>query len=339
MNFVDEVEIFLKAGDGGDGMSSFRREKFVEFGGPDGGNGGNGGDIIFKADHSINTLMFYRNHKNIHAVNGKNGAKARRTGESARPLYLKVPLGTQIINAENTVVADLLSKDDAFLACQGGHGGAGNACLKNSINKAPKESINGAPGEEGYFFLKLKVLADVGLLGLPNAGKSSFLASFSKAKPKIADYPFTTLTPNLGVVEIGDDGFVVADIPGLIKGAHQGLGLGIQFLKHLERCKMFVHIVDSSKHNLVAQYLEVRNELSVYNPDLLKRPEIVIFNKTDLVTNEEIQDKIHHFEEKTNIQVYQNSKIYKKNSILHIIKDILDSLKSDDTQEIYDPIS
>ena len=339
MYFVDEVKVFLKAGSGGDGLVSFRREKFVEFGGPDGGNGGRGGNIIFVADESINTLIYYRNNKNIFAEDGYRGGKSNCTGKNGNDSYLKVPVGTQIINDTGNVVADLLSHDDQFCICQGGKGGAGNACFKNSTNQAPRQNVEGRSGEDGDFILKLKVLADVGLLGLPNVGKSTFLSIFSGAKPKISDYPFTTLIPNLGVVELEYHQFIIADIPGLIKGANQGVGLGIQFLKHLERCKIFLHILDVTSDSLVEDYTNIRTELSLYNKSLLEKIEIVLVNKIDLLSENLVSKKVQSLKEYLpNTEIYQMSVIKQNYDVIYRLHTLLSSLEDKSHDNYYSPL-
>ena len=293
MKFLDEAKIYLKAGDGGNGSASFRHEKFIEFGGPDGGNGGKGGDIIFEAIPNLNTLIDFRYQQHFKAERGQNGAGRSCTGASADDLIIKVPTGTQIVAEDGvTILADLEHDGDKFIAAHGGQGGRGNESFKSSTNQAPRRADPGEPGEELWVWLRLKLIADVGLIGLPNAGKSTFLAAVSRARPKIADYPFTTLYPNLGVVHVDDKELVVADIPGLIEGASEGAGLGTRFLKHVERCSVLLHLVDGTAENVADAYLTIRQELKNYSTVLFQKPEIVALNKIDALTPELIGQKV-----------------------------------------------
>lgn len=293
MKFLDEAKIYIKAGDGGNGACSFRHEKFLEFGGPDGGNGGNGGDVVFVAADNLNTLIDFRYQQHFKAERGKNGAGRNCTGASGNDLIIKVPVGTQIIAEDNkTLLADLTKLDDRFVAARGGKGGRGNDSYKSSTNQAPRQADEGTPGEECWVWLKLKLIADVGLLGMPNAGKSTFLSVVSRAKPKIADYPFTTIHPNLGMAKIDDSEILIADIPGLIEGASEGVGLGVRFLKHVERCRALIHLIDGTAENVSAPYKTIRAELQKYGADLLDKPEIVVLNKIDALTPEEIKSKV-----------------------------------------------
>jgi GTP-binding protein len=286
MKFLDEAKIHLKAGDGGNGVVAFRREKFIEFGGPDGGNGGRGGDIIAEAVEGLNTLIDYRYAQHFRARKGGDGAGADRTGADAEDVVLKVPVGTVILaDDKKTVLADLTRPGQRVVLCRGGDGGFGNAHFKSSTNRAPRKATPGWPGEERSVWLRLKLIADAGLVGLPNAGKSTFLAAVSAAKPKIADYPFTTLHPQLGVVRLSaSEEFVLADIPGLIEGAHEGAGLGDRFLGHIERCAVLLHLVDGSQPDPAKAYRTVRAELAGYGGGLSEKPEIVALNKADAMT-------------------------------------------------------
>ncbi|MGG5822553.1 GTPase ObgE [Falsiroseomonas sp. HW251] len=286
MKFLDEAKVHLKAGDGGDGVVAFRREKYIEFGGPDGGNGGKGGDVVVEAVDGLNTLIDYRYTQHFKARKGGNGAGSDRTGGASEDVVLKVPVGTQILaDDKETLLADLTQVGQRVVLCHGGDGGRGNAHYKTSTNRAPRRADKGYPGEERAVWLRLKLIADAGLVGLPNAGKSTFLAAVSAARPKIADYPFTTLHPQLGVVRPdASTEFVLADIPGLIEGAHEGAGLGDRFLGHVERCAVLLHLVDGTQADPAGAYHTVRAELEGYGGGLADKPEIVALNKTDSMT-------------------------------------------------------
>jgi GTP-binding protein len=286
MKFLDEAKVWVKAGDGGDGVIAFRREKYIEFGGPDGGNGGKGGDVVIEAVDGLNTLIDYRYAQHFKARKGGNGAGQDRTGAGSDDVILKVPVGTQILTDEKDVLlADLDEIGKRVVICQGGDGGHGNAHFKSATNRAPRRADKGWPGEERYIWLRLKLIADVGLVGLPNAGKSTFLSVVSAARPKIADYPFTTLHPQLGVVRLNaTEEFVLADLPGLIEGAAEGAGLGTRFLGHVERCKVLLHLVDGSAADPARAYRTIRRELAEYGHGLEDRPELVALNKADAMT-------------------------------------------------------
>jgi GTP-binding protein len=286
MKFLDEAKVHLKAGDGGDGVVAFRREKYIEFGGPDGGNGGKGGDVLVEAVDGLNTLIDYRYAQHFRARKGGNGAGSDRTGAASDDVVLKVPVGTQVLDEDReTLLADLTKVGQRVVLCRGGDGGRGNAYYKTSTNRAPRRADKGWPGEERSVWLRLKLIADAGLVGLPNAGKSTFLAAVSAAKPKIADYPFTTLHPQLGVVRPdATTEFVLADIPGLIEGASEGAGLGDRFLGHVERCAVLLHLVDGTQPDPARAYATVRAELKGYGGGLVDKPEIVALNKTDAMT-------------------------------------------------------
>ncbi len=286
MKFLDEAKVWVKAGDGGDGVVAFRREKYIEFGGPDGGNGGKGGDVIAEAVEGLNTLIDYRYAQHFKARKGGNGAGNDRTGAGSDDVTLKVPVGTQILGEDKeTLLADLDAPGKRMVIAKGGDGGFGNANYKTSTNRAPRRADKGWPGEERWIWLRLKLIADAGLVGLPNAGKSTFLAAVSAAKPKIADYPFTTLHPQLGVVRLNaTEEFVIADIPGLIEGAHEGAGLGDRFLGHVERCAVLLHLIDGTQPDPAGAYRTIRAELAGYGHGLAEKPEIVALNKLDAMT-------------------------------------------------------
>jgi GTP-binding protein len=296
MKFLDPAKVYVRSGEGGRGAVSFRREKFIEFGGPDGGDGGRGGDVWAEAVDGLNTLIDYRYHQHFKAKAGGHGMGKQRAGANAPDLVLKVPAGTQILEEDNeTLIADLTRTGERVRLARGGNGGFGNAHFKSSTNRAPRRANPGEEGEERWIWLRLKLIADAGLVGLPNAGKSILLAAVSAARPKIADYPFTTLTPALGVVKVGTQGFVLADIPGLIEGAHEGQGLGTRFLGHVERCAVLLHLVDAAADDPVAGYRTVRKELKAYGAGLEKKPEIVAFNKIDAVPEDELSSKLAAF--------------------------------------------
>jgi GTPase len=292
MKFLDEAKVYVRSGDGGNGCVSFRREKFIEFGGPNGGDGGKGGDVIVRAVGGLNTLIDYRYQQHFKAKNGRGGMGKDRHGASGDDIVLDVPAGTQIYAEDGeTLLADLTDVGQRVVLARGGNGGFGNAHFKSSTNRAPRHANPGQPGEELTIRLRLKLIADAGIVGLPNAGKSTFLAAVSAAKPKIADYPFTTLHPQLGVVESDGREFVLADIPGLIEGAHEGSGLGDRFLGHVERCRVLLHLVDGTTEHAGKAYKTVRAELDAYGHGLAEKPEIVALNKADALTAEELREQ------------------------------------------------
>ena len=312
MKFLDQVKIFIKAGDGGSGSPSFRREKFIEFGGPDGGDGGKGGSIILKSERNLNTLIDYRYQQHFKARRGGDGRGKNQTGKGGDNLYLKVPIGTQVFEEDNkTLIFDFKKENDEFVVASGGRGGFGNTRFKSSTNRAPKKFTKGIKGEEFWIWLQLKTIADIGIIGLPNAGKSSLLASITSATPKIANYKFTTLNPNLGVALYDDKEITLADIPGLIEGAHTGIGLGIKFLKHIERCKTLLHLIDVNEDNLINIYKQVRYELKKYSKELIKKEELVVFNKIDLIDKKTLDEKIKKFESKIKKNVLTLSTVNK----------------------------
>ncbi|MDB4846185.1 GTPase ObgE [Candidatus Pelagibacter sp.] len=296
MKFLDQVKIFIKAGDGGSGSASMRREKFIEYGGPDGGNGGNGGSIVLKAERNLNTLIDYRYTQHFKSERGQNGLGKNQTGRRGEDLYLKVPVGTQVFEEDNkTLIFDFKSEKEKFVVAIGGKGGLGNTNFKSSTNRAPKKFTKGAIGEEFWIWLQLKTIADIGIIGLPNAGKSSLLAAITNATPKIANYKFTTLNPNLGVASYDDKEITLADIPGLIEGAHTGSGLGIKFLKHIERCKALLHMIDITDKNLEKSYNQVKNEMAKYSKKLLDKKEIIVLNKIDLLETKKVNKIMKSF--------------------------------------------
>ena len=313
MKFLDQVKIYVKAGDGGSGSPSFRREKFIEFGGPDGGDGGKGGSVMLVSERNLNTLIDFRYQQHFKAERGRDGSGKNKTGRGGENLYLKVPIGTQVFEEDNkTLIFDFKKENEEFVVAIGGKGGFGNTRFKSSTNRAPKKFTKGAIGEEFWIWLQLKTIADIGIIGLPNAGKSSLLASLTSATPKIANYKFTTLNPNLGVAIYDDKEITLADIPGLIEGAHKGTGLGIKFLKHIERCKVLLHLIDISEKNLVNSYSQVRDEMAKYSSELLKKQEIIVFNKTDLLDEEEKNKKIKEFDKIIKKPTFETSTLDKK---------------------------
>jgi GTP-binding protein len=313
MKFLDQVKIYIKAGNGGDGSPSFRREKFIEYGGPDGGDGGKGGSVILKAEQNLNTLIDYRYQQHHKAQRGDNGAGQNKTGKGGENLILKVPLGTQVFEEDNkTLIFDFIKIGEEFVAAAGGKGGLGNTRFKSSTNRAPKKFTKGTAGEEFTIWLQLKTIADIGIIGLPNAGKSSLLAAITNANPKIANYQFTTLNPNLGVASYDNKEVTIADIPGLVEGAHKGIGLGTQFLKHIERCKSLLHMIDITNENLKKSYKQIKDELKNYSTKLIKKRELVVLNKTDLIEEGEVEKIVKYFSKNTKSEVIVLSTLDKK---------------------------
>jgi len=296
MKFLDKAKIYIKAGDGGNGAASFRREKYIEFGGPNGGDGGRGGDVVFRAVPNVNTLIDYRFKTKFVAQRGQNGMGKMRTGYSGETLYLPVPTGTVILSENEEIEYADLNKDGMeYLAVRGGNGGWGNLHFKSPTNRAPRQANDGLPGEERTVVLRLKLIADIGLVGFPNAGKSTLLSAVTSARPKIANYPFTTLNPQLGVVYAHNREFVMVDLPGLIEGAHIGVGLGDRFLGHAERTKLILHIIDGTEPDWAGRYAAIRHEMDSYGGGLLTKPEIVVINKIDTMTTDELDAKISEF--------------------------------------------
>ena len=320
MKFLDQAKINLKAGNGGSGSASFRREKYVEFGGPDGGDGGDGGSILFEAERNLNTLIDYRYSQHFKAENGKPGSKKNKTGANGKDLVLKVPIGTQIYEEDNnTIIYDFKKNNEKYLVASGGKGGLGNVRFKSSTNRAPRKKTDGKKGEEFWIWLQLKIIADVGIIGLPNAGKSSLLASLTRAKPKIANYPFTTINPNLGVTYYNNKEVTLADIPGLVEGAHKGIGLGDKFLRHIERCKILLHLIDVTENDLAENYQKIRSELKSYDLSLSKKKEIIYFNKSDLLEKKILKQKLDIFTKKIK-KKYKIISVFKKDDIQTIKK-------------------
>ena len=316
MKFLDQAKIYVKAGDGGSGSASFRREKFVEFGGPDGGDGGDGGSIVLVAEENLNTLIDFRFQQYFKAERGQNGMGKKKTGKNGKDLVLKVPLGTQIFEEDNnTLIDDLTNLGQKIVVAKGGKKGLGNVRFKSSTNRAPRRKTDGSEGEGFWIWLQLKVIADVGIIGMPNAGKSSLLSALTKAKPKIANYPFTTINPNLGVAMYSDKEITLADIPGIIEGAHEGIGLGDKFLRHIERCKSLIHLIDITDKDLLKNYQKVRKELTKYSKDLLKKKEIIVFNKIDIINNEEIENRVNFFKKRIKKNIYKISVLQNKGLI------------------------
>ena len=308
MKFLDQAKIYLKSGNGGPGCVSFRREKYIEFGGPNGGNGGRGGDVIFECVDTLNTLIDFRYQQHFRAESGQGGMGKDRTGAGGDDCIVRVPVGTEIIDEDKeTVLADMVEPGQRIVFLKGGDGGFGNAHYKSSTNQAPRKSTPGWPGEERSVWLRLKLIADAGLVGLPNAGKSTFLSVVSKAKPKIADYPFTTLHPNLGVVKAGEYDCVLADIPGLIEGAHEGKGLGDRFLGHVERTSVLLHLIDATQDDLPEVYATIRNELEEYGGGLVDKPEIIAINKCDAIGPELAEDQAKTLSKAIGKEVFQIS--------------------------------
>ncbi|BBF94685.1 GTPase ObgE [Blastochloris tepida] len=293
MKFLDQAKVYVKAGDGGNGCASFRREKFIEFGGPDGGDGGRGGDIVIECVDGLNTLIDYRYQQHFKAQRGENGKGKQRHGAGGKDLVLRVPVGTQVFDDDKeTLLADLTEVGQKVVLLKGGNGGFGNMRFTTSTNRAPRRANPGEVGPERWIWLRLKLIADAGLVGLPNAGKSTFLAAVSAAKPKIADYPFTTLHPNLGVARVDEREFVIADIPGLIEGAHEGIGIGDRFLGHIERCRVLLHLVDATTEHAGKTYKAVRNELALYGGGLADKPEVVALSKADALDPDTLKEQV-----------------------------------------------
>ena len=313
MKFLDQAKIHVKAGDGGSGSASFRREKFIEFGGPDGGDGGHGGSIVFVVDKNLNTLIDFRYQQHFKAEKGKDGKGKKKTGKGGKNLILKVPIGTQIFEEDNnTLIEDLTNPEQKIVIANGGKSGLGNVRFKSSTNRAPRKKTDGNKGESFWIWLQLKVIADIGIIGMPNSGKSSLLSVLTSARPKIANYPFTTINPNLGVANYNNKEVTLADIPGLIEGAHEGVGLGDKFLRHIERCKNILHLIDITNEDLLENYSKVRKELLKYSNKLIKKKEIIVFNKIDMISDEEVNKKINTFSKKIKKKIYSISALKHK---------------------------
>src|SRR5665213_999850 len=332
MKFLDQAKVYVRSGDGGAGAVSFLREKFVEFGGPNGGNGGRGGDVVVECVDGLNTLIDYRYQQHFKAKTGTHGMGKDRHGANAEDTVLRVPVGTQVFEDDNeTLIADLTRVGQKVVLLSGGNGGFGNAHFKTSSNQAPRRANPGLEGVEKWIWLRLKLIADAGLVGLPNAGKSTFLAAVSAAKPKIADYPFTTLHPNLGVVRIGGRDFVLADIPGLIEGAHEGAGIGDRFLGHVERCAVLIHLIDGTDPDVKTAYKTIRGELAAYDEKLAEKPEIVVLHKIDALTPEDIKTKAKALKKASKAEVMQISGVTHQgvDEVLYAVIRVLDEAKAE----------
>lgn len=346
MKFLDQAKIFIKSGDGGAGCIAFRHEKYIEFGGPSGGDGGKGGNVIIKAVENLNTLIDFRYQQHFKAKKGQNGMGSEMSGAKGEDLIIKVPVGTEVVAEDGeTVIVDMTEPGQTFLIAKGGDGGRGNVRFKTSTNQAPRRAEPGWPGEEMWVWLRLKLIADVGLIGLPNAGKSTLLSAITKARPKIADYPFTTLHPHLGVAWVDNYEVVIADIPGLIEGAHEGTGLGDRFLRHVERCVVFLHLVDATDENFAKNYKTIRRELELYNPKLALKPEVVALNKCDALEEKEIAKRQKQLEKACGKKVFAISAVAKEGiwDCLHEVSKYITcaskqkTAKNENTAEPVDP--
>ena len=340
MKFLDQAKIFIQSGKGGNGCVSFRREKYVEFGGPNGGNGGKGGDVIIKCADGLNTLIDYRFKQHFKAKNGSPGMGNDKTGKSGDDIVIEVPQGTLILEEDNKeIIADIIHKDEKLRILKGGNGGFGNAHFKSSENQAPRNANNGESGEEKWIWLRLKLIADIGLIGLPNAGKSTLVSKVSQAKPKIADYPFTTLNPVLGIAKYKNYELVIADIPGLIEGAHKGKGLGHRFLGHIERCELLLHLIDANESNVIEKWKIVKEEISAYSKDLNEKKEIIVLSKSDTIDDSEIDKKVEILKKHTHKDVFKISSVTGNgiNSILRILHDNISKNSENETQISWEP--
>ena len=343
MKFLDQAKVHIKSGDGGNGCSSFRREKYIEFGGPDGGDGGRGGHVIAQCVDGLNTLIDYRYQQHFKAKTGRPGAGQQKSGASGDDIVLKLPVGTQVLNeSQETILADMTQIGQKIVLASGGDGGFGNLRYKTSTNRAPQKTLPGWPGAEKSIWLRLKLIADVGLIGLPNAGKSTLLSTVTRAKPKIADYPFTTLHPNLGVVGFLDDEFVIADIPGLIEGAHQGMGLGTRFLGHIERCSVLLHLIDVNQKDPAHAYKTIRKELEAYGADLQQKNEIIGLTKVDTLGQADAQKTqflLSEFTKKPVFLLSSSAHVGLKEVLSRLSQEIQDqqSLRKRETHPIGEP--
>ncbi len=334
MKFLDQAKVYVRSGDGGAGAVSFLREKFVEFGGPNGGNGGRGGDVVVECVDGLNTLIDYRYQQHFKAKTGTHGMGKQRTGADGADVVLRVPVGTQIFEDDNeTLIADMTEVGQRIVLLSGGNGGFGNAHFKTSSNQAPRHANPGQQGTEKWIWLRLKLIADAGLVGLPNAGKSTFLAAVSAAKPKIADYPFTTLHPNLGVVSIGERDFVLADIPGLIEGASEGAGIGDRFLGHVERCGVLIHLIDGTQDDVKLAYKTIRNELAAYDERLAEKPEIVVLNKIDAIDPDDLKEKVKVLKKASKQDVLLVSGVTGK-GVDQVLYDVIETLDAEKAERL-----
>ena len=337
MKFLDQAKVYVRSGDGGAGAVSFLREKFIEFGGPNGGNGGRGGDVVVECVDGLNTLIDYRYQQHFKAATGTHGMGKDRHGAKGKDIVLRVPVGTQIFEDDNeTLIADFTEIGQKLVLLSGGNGGFGNAHFKTSANQAPRHANPGQEGTEKWIWLRLKLIADAGLVGLPNAGKSTFLAAVSAAKPKIADYPFTTLHPNLGVVRVGERDFVLADIPGLIEGAHEGAGIGDRFLGHVERTGVLIHLIDGTQDDVKAAYKIIRGELAAYDEQLAEKPEIVVLNKIDALEPDDLKKKVAALKRASKAEVLTCSGVTGQNvqQVLYRVISVLDDAKAEAAEAI-----
>ena len=333
MKFLDQAKIHIQSGNGGNGCVSFRREKYVEFGGPNGGNGGKGGNVIIKCVDGLNTLIDYRYRQHFKAKNGSPGMGSDKTGRSGEDTIIEVPRGTLILEEDNEeVIADIIDKDQSLTILKGGNGGFGNAHFKNSENQTPRTANDGENGQEKWIWLRLKLIADIGLIGLPNAGKSTLISTVSEAKPKIADYPFTTLNPVLGIAKYNNNELVIADIPGLIEGAHEGKGLGDRFLGHIERCNLLLHLIDANDSDVINSWKTVRNEISAYSKELDEKKEIIVLSKSDSIDETKLDEKVNILKDYTYKDVFKISSVTGKGitSILRILHDNISKTEDDD---------
>ena len=340
MKFLDQAKIHIESGNGGNGCVSFRREKYVEFGGPNGGNGGKGGNVIIKCVDGLNTLIDYRYRQHFKAKNGSPGMGSDKTGRSGEDTIIEVPRGTLILEEDNEeVIADIIDKDQSLTILKGGNGGFGNAHFKNSENQTPRTANNGENGQEKWIWLRLKLIADIGLIGLPNAGKSTLISTVSEAKPKIADYPFTTLNPVLGIAKYNNNELVIADIPGLIEGAHEGKGLGDRFLGHIERCNLLLHLIDANDSDVINSWKTVRNEISAYSKELDEKKEIIVLSKSDSIDETKSDEKLNILKDYTYKDVFKISSVTGKGitSILRILHDNISKTEDDDDIKGWQP--
>ena len=340
MKFLDQAKIHIQSGNGGNGCVSFRREKYVEFGGPNGGNGGKGGNVIIKCVDGLNTLIDYRYRQHFKAKNGSPGMGSDKTGRSGEDTIIEVPRGTLILEEDNEeVIADIIDKDQSLTILKGGNGGFGNAHFKNSENQTPRTANDGENGQEKWIWLRLKLIADIGLIGLPNAGKSTLISTVSEAKPKIADYPFTTLNPVLGIAKYNNNELVIADIPGLIEGAHEGKGLGDRFLGHIERCNLLLHLIDANDSDVINSWKTVRNEISAYSKELDEKKEIIVLSKSDSIDETKLDEKVNILKDYTYKDVFKISSVTGKGitSILRILHDNISKTEDDDNIKGWQP--